>query len=613
MDGFLDSPLELLGADPLFSGASAPGLARLLGAADPAHWEDGEAIYRRGEAADALVLVASGTVRLASPGAASVAIAGPGRCGEEAAGLGVRVCDAIAEGPVRGFLLPRAALADFAAEIPRFAVDATAGLAAHLGGAPIVVARRAAPRSESPLSIGETAGWAAVLVVPPLVHALARWAGISVEGGLFCAILAAVALLWALALVDEFVPPLVATVAILFVGLAPANVALAGFSSPSLLTLLGVFALSAVIAASGLSRRLMLRLLSVLPDRPAWQEAALLFGGALLSPVTPSANARFSLLLPLQRDVADGLRLPWGGTSRTALFTAAFDGALLFSPLLATAKSSNLAAIEFLPPQVRDEFRGAWWLVGAAVAAVGLLLFQFLSMRRSFPTQERAPLPRARIEQQLRLLGPWSVAERSAFAGFVFFLAGTFTQSWHHVPSPWLAGVLLAALLLAGQFGKREFRESLDWPMVFFLLGMDGLTRTMRHLGLDAAFAQAAGGVFGFVGGRIGPFILAALATTLLVRLFLPITAGTLVASIILLPVARAQGIHPWICIFLAGLFSDLWFFRHQNSVWMQARSGSWSDAVDERSFVAHARRMNLARVAVAFLSIPWWRWLGLL
>lgn len=613
MEASVESPLALLEADPLFAGASRAALSALLGAAEPARWEDGATIFRCGEPADALVLLADGRVRLATPGRRAVEVAAPGRFGEEAAGLGMRSCDALADGPVRGFLLPRAALAEFGARRPSFAIDATAALAAHAGGEPIVPPRRRAPRAEAPASLADVAGWAAVLLVPPVVHGIARSAGASAEAGLFGAILAAVVLLWALALVDEFVPPLVATVAVLFAGLAPANVALGGFSSPSLLTLLGVFALSAVIAASGLSRRLMLRLLSVLPDRPAWQEAALLAGGALLSPVMPSANARFSLLLPLQREVGDGLRLPPGGAGRTALLAAAFDGAMLFSPVLATSKSSNLAAIELLPAQVRDEFRGAWWLVGAAVAAVGLVVFHRFSMRRTFPTEARAPLPRERIEEQLRVLGPVSTAERFALAGFGFFLVGTLTQPWHHVPSPWLAGVVLVALMLTGTFGKREFRESLDWPMVFFLLGVDGMTRTMSHLGLDAAFARAVGDVFGVVGGRIGPFVLAALATTLFVRLALPTTAGMLVAVVVLLPVARAQGIHPWICIFLAALFSDLWFFRHQNSVWLQARSGGWSDAADERLFLAHVRRMNLARVAVAFLSIPWWRWLGLL
>ena len=48
------SPLSLLERDPLFGGASRAALSSLLGAAEPVGWEDGEAIYRRGEPAESL-------------------------------------------------------------------------------------------------------------------------------------------------------------------------------------------------------------------------------------------------------------------------------------------------------------------------------------------------------------------------------------------------------------------------------------------------------------------------------------------------------------------------------------------------------------------------------
>lgn len=110
-------------------------------------------------------------------------------------------------------------------------------------------------------------------------------------------------------LVEEFVPALVAVVAALLVGLAPPEVALAGFSSPSLLLLLGVFALSAVISSSGLSYRVMMWLLVRLPDSPFWNQAILLLSGYALSPMVPSSNARLSLLTPVYTEMVRGLRL----------------------------------------------------------------------------------------------------------------------------------------------------------------------------------------------------------------------------------------------------------------------------------------------------------------
>lgn len=172
----------------------------------------------------------------------------------------------------------------------------------------------------------------------------------------------------------------------------------------------------------------------------------------------------------------------------------------------------------------------------------------------------------------------------------------------------------MLALLLTGTLLRKGFQRELDWPMIVFLLGIDSLMRIMNHLGLAQSLAQVVGHVFDFVAGRIGVFILITLVVTLAVRLVLPVTAGMLTAVIILLPVAAAQGIHPWICVFCAAVFSDISFFRHQgtNGI-MQIRAAGLFEETDERSFLRYNMVMNAARVAVVFASIPWWGWLGLL
>ena len=119
-------------------------------------------------------------------------------------------------------------------------------------------------------------GWTLVLLLPPVVYLAALAGNFSVQASIFAALLAGTILLWVFSLVEEFVGPLVALVGTLFVGLAPPEVALGGFSSPSMLLLVGVFALSATISSSGLSYRLILRLLLRLPDKPFWHQTALL-------------------------------------------------------------------------------------------------------------------------------------------------------------------------------------------------------------------------------------------------------------------------------------------------------------------------------------------------
>lgn len=458
------------------------------------------------------------------------------------------------------------------------------------------------------------AGWAALFVLPPAVYLLALASRLSTQSSIFAALLSATVLMWMFSLVDEFVPPLVAIVAALIIGLAPPTVALAGFSSPSMLLLLGVFALSAVISFSGLSYRLILRLLLRLPDRPFWHQAALLISGYLLSPLMPSANARLSLLTPVYKDMVAGLQLPRRGPAVTALLASMFGGAVLFGPMMVTSKSSNIAAITFLPTQLQAEFGGLFWLVAATVAAATITAAHLIVVRVRFPTNSQATMSRGDVRQRLADMGPASPSEWVAAGSFTFFLLGIATVPWHHVKPPYLAGCVLLALLVTGTLGKRDFQRRVDWPMIFFLLGIDSLMRVMDHLGLAQALARVMRRWFDFIDGDVGLLLLATLIVTATLRLVLPVSAGMLTSVAILLPIATAQGINPWVIVFGAAVFSDMSFLPHQgtNGI-LQMRSAGLLDDVDQRGFQQYNLLINAARVAAVYASIPWWTFLGLL
>lgn len=457
-------------------------------------------------------------------------------------------------------------------------------------------------------------GWTLVLLLPPVVYLAALAGNFSVQASIFAALLAGTILLWVFSLVEEFVGPLVALVGTLFVGLAPPEVALGGFSSPSMLLLVGVFALSATISSSGLSYRLILRLLLRLPDKPFWHQTALLMSGYGLSPLMPSTNVRLALLTPAYKDMVAGLKLPLRGPAITALLAAMFGGAGLFSPMMVTSKSSNIAAVNFLSSQTQAEFNGLFWLVAAAVAALAVTVAHMLLIPRLFPPEQESALPRAELRGKLAAMGGLSSAEWTAAGCFLFFLIGSATVGWHHIRPSYLAGYVLVALLVTGTLLRKDFRSALDWPQVFFLLGLDGMVRVMDYLGLQQALARVMEHNFDFVRGNIAVFIAVSLVVTLTLRLALPVTAGALTSSVILLPIALAQGINPWICIFCAALFSDISFFRYQgtNGI-MQLYSEGLIQEADEKGFLRYNMLMNVARVAAAYASIPWWNQLGLI
>ncbi|WP_345798522.1 SLC13 family permease [Castellaniella sp. MT123] len=600
---------------PLLAQFSPLDRARLLAATESCDFAAGDEIYRAGDQARHAYWILEGQVELASTRASAPLGAGDAFGAEafaDSATHAHHLTNARAVTPVAAVRVARAALLELASHNPPLKSGALLGLAARLGElsppahppVPVAAAR--------PLPWRQRIGWGAALVVPPLVWWLADRAGLPPQAAVYLGLFTLTALMWLFALVDEFIPPIMAVVAMLFIDLVPADVALHGFYSRTFLLLLGVYALAAVMVSSGLAYRFMLWVLVRLPDSAFWHRAALTLFGFLLSIVMPSANARLALLLPLYREMDDSLGARAQSREASALMIAVFTGATLFSPLLLTAKSSNLAAFVSLPTQVRAEYQGLGWLVSAAVVAVGLLGVHALAMRFLFRAEVSRPLPVARIQAQMTLLGPLRAPEWVAALAFLVFLLGAIVPQWHQSQTAWLAGFVLIGLLILGLFNKGAFKTQIDWPLIFFLLCLDGLTEAIHYLGLDVLMIQAIGHHLDWVGGSLGWFILLALVVTVALRLVLPLTAGMILAVTVLMPIGLEQGIHPWLVVFLASLFSDIWFMPHQNSALQQALAAGLRSRCDEMLFFRYAWWLNPLRIVLAYASIPYWKWLGL-
>jgi di/tricarboxylate transporter len=449
-------------------------------------------------------------------------------------------------------------------------------------------------------------------MLPPLVGLALAMAGFGTAIALFGSILVITVVLWAFRLLDEFVPPLIAVLISLFIGLAPPSEALGSFASPTLFTLLGVFALAAAINFSGLGERFGLLLLLKLPNQPFLQQLGLLTSGLLLSPFVSSSNSRTALLLPLCESTTQLLRLPLRGPAITAMVAATFGGASIFSPMLATSKSASIIGLSLLPLQVQETFLGLFWFKAAAVVILILLVCQVFLLKSLQGGVQATHLDRSSLSQQLSQMGPVTQEQALVMIALASYAIGLLTESWHHIDVAWISGLSLVLLLVSGALTKKRFREALDWPMIFFLIGNGCLVSIMNYVGFSQVLGDFINHFLGFTSSSIWLFLVACLLVTVLVRLFLPLNAGMLVAFVLLLPLATAQGLNPWICLFLCGVFSDIWFLPYQNSAYLQVLS-SCGDQFDQRSFLVSKQWLNVAAVLGSVLSVPWWSWLGLI
>jgi len=603
---------EALKEEAIFSNLSEEELAKLAGAGEIYTYQAGSSVYKFGDNASFLYVIISGSIRLSNERNEELCPFG-GTFGEEAASLDCYITSATAVTDLTILQFNRQTLFDLQLQKPILAMNASAlTLSRHMNTR--TNKKEAVQKKSTPtLSNKDRLGWFFSAVLPIAFFFIAQSSGFSSYASIFIAIISAVILMWGFSIVDEFIPPIVAMVACILTGLAPSNVALAGFATPALLTLLGVYALSGAITQSGLSYRLVLNLIKILPRTAYSNQIVLLFSGYLLSFVTPSGNNRISLLLPVFKDMVAGLKLGKQSSQATALMAATFGGAMIFSPMLAVSKSANITAVSLLPESLQQQFLGFYWLYCALFFIIGIVAVHLISMRILFSNSNSVPINESVLIGQLECLGPMRPAEKLVAAIFVSYILFCATYSIHQIDLSVISGVLLITLLLFGAYSKIDFKNLTDWPMIFFLLGVDSLMNIMGYLGLDQSLALSVQYLYQFIDGRLWLFLVAACVTTLIIRLALPLTAGMLTSFAILLPVALSQHIHPWLCLFVCAVFSDIWFLPYQSSVYLQARSTVTLNMYSEQDFLKYNWCLNIGRILTVFASIPWWAYLGLI
>ncbi|MGZ9197243.1 MAG: SLC13 family permease, partial [Candidatus Deferrimicrobiaceae bacterium] len=131
---------------------------------------------------------------------------------------------------------------------------------------------------------------------------------------------------WVLDLFSVHAVSVALPVLAVLLGAADPRDAFSGFSNSSWFLVLGVFALSAAIARTGLLYRFVLAVLQRFPESHQLKTFALSFAGLLLTPVIPSSNGRAALAGPLAVTMGSALKYPEESPGAVGLGMAALLG-----------------------------------------------------------------------------------------------------------------------------------------------------------------------------------------------------------------------------------------------------------------------------------------------
>lgn len=456
--------------------------------------------------------------------------------------------------------------------------------------------------------------WLLVILAPIGSYLVVQAQGASWQDTMFTAIVVTALLMWFLSLLPDFVPALLAMLALLVFGLAPESVVLSGFSSTAFMLTLSILGLGVVVVESGLTRRYTLMLLQHLPANTLAHQLVVLMTGLLFTPTVPTISGRAAIVGPIVDEIAEGWDAQARQRSSTMLYTTGLDSIHYLAPLFLTAAPGNLMIFALLPSQDQQAFDFLFWAFAASLTGMALLwsyLFcSALMFRRAYL---RVNVGKAEIDQALGALGPMRAAERSALIGVLLLGAGIATIHWHHIEVHLLALAVLCLLLVLGMLSRNAFVAKVDWAFLVLLGSMIGTIATMNHLGIDRFIIGQLSWLGAYMRQDFALFVLALSAVFLLARLFIPLNQAIIVFAAALIPIASNAGISPWVVGFVLLILAETAFFPHQSPyIFLFDRLTSRVDRNVRQVQLFHALLIPF-KLASIFIAIPFWHRIGVL
>lgn len=386
------------------------------------------------------------------------------------------------------------------------------------------------------------------------------------------------------------------------------------FSSSTVWLLIGVLPMSAVIAKSGLMKRIALHVMKLFPNSYQGQLLALSVAGAVISPMIPSITAKASILAPFSVNVAQEMKFGRKTKELTGLFMASFLIGAISGHIFYSGSMNVFIMLGLLPQEIQDSFSWGGWLLCTVIWGLCIYILGYIAMCILYKSDHTICLDKDYIPQKIKEMGPMTVLEKKVLIVLLLTLAGWITKSIHGIPEAAIAMLGYVVLVLLGTTDKKEFRSGVAWDMIIFIGGLMCMASIMTDLGIDAWLGSLLSPVIHPM--LVNPYVYVT-ALSLLVavsRYFIvsPISAVSLFYVIFAGP-AQAAGISPWVTVFVITTIGQSWNTPYNNTTYMTSVAVIGDEVLNFREAVKMSYAYIVISIIGFLLSIPLWQQLGMI
>ncbi|MBF0099329.1 MAG: anion permease [Desulfobacterales bacterium] len=458
-------------------------------------------------------------------------------------------------------------------------------------------------------------GWVSTMVLPLIMFYVANLLHFKSSVAYFLSIICLTILLWIFQLLPVFVPPLLSILLLILLNVAPPSIALSGFASGTFFMCMSVFLIGGVMISSGLTYRLMLMVLRLVPPSRFWYSFCLFIIGIILTPVVPSPTARVTMLIPFLVELMDIAKDEQDNLISTQFVLATLQGVGLVGTIFLTGDPFNLILFGMFDQQNQYTFQWLYWLYASSFAGIILLISYFILLGLFFRKAGKINISRNTINEQVKILGPLSSAEWGALMGICTLAIGIMSASIHKMDIPWLTLSIIVGLMIVGTVNADEMRSRIDWTTLIFIGTITAWVPVVSSSGLNDVITENIGWVGQYMQNNIYIFILLLFGLMMIVRIFLLPGTTAILFYTALSPIALTAGISEWFLAFIIRLISECFILPYQYTNYVLIR-----DDLAYRGLKYNNNRiimfniiMVFVRLGAIFASLPFWKYLNII
>ncbi|WP_308634899.1 SLC13 family permease [Paenibacillus silvisoli] len=462
----------------------------------------------------------------------------------------------------------------------------------------------------------EWAKWlalAAAIGMIALFAVLTPVAGLSDKGMLFIGIAIAAVILWIVNIIPDYIVALGMAMLWVLGGIVKPEVALSGFASSTWLYMIFIMSISVVITKSGILYRLSLHALKRFPPHFRGQLWGIVAGGIVLNPLIPSSSAKVSLGVPIAQTLSEsmGFKDRSAGAAGLGLAAMVFYG--FTAPFVLTGSYTNVMAFSLTgSTSAVSWLQWAFYALPAFVVFAAVMLAALSFMFKGSKISVKQVSGKV-LDEQIRLLGPLTNEERISVFTVVGCIALMMLQPLHGIDSTWIMLIGFSVLVISGVLDRQSLIGGIDWTFLLFLGIAFSFANAANELGIVESLTDFLGANMSFFISSPALFLAAVIVLCFVVTLIVRDDPAVILLVTALLPLSQQAGVHPWILVFVILLSTDPFFFSYQSPTYLTAYFSSEERAFSHRQGQKVAVGYAAAVLLAVLVSVPYWKWIGLL